>query len=592
MSAEARELEGVRMSYKTAGGHAPRRTLPAAAIFCLVLSVAAAAQQPAPGTKQPAQQKPPATQPAPAPAPKSGQSATHIAPDQAKQLFASVDQIMQFASTESGLPIKSPVKRTLTTRAAVENYLVDRFNNDTASKRMQRDEIVLKKFGLLDRDFALKPFLLALLREQIEAYYDAKTKTINLLDWVQPDEQKPVLAHELTHALQDQHSDLEKWDDQTPDEVSTNSAVDQAHLAKDEMDAARDAVSEGQATAVMMDYFLKPLGKSIVKDPEVIDIIRDHMAASPDSPVMSRAPLLISESMLFPYRDGLSFEQDVWMDNGRNAAFAGALDRPPTSTWEILNPRDYEQKLMPPVPLLPNIHSLVDKLYSPYDIGQVGQLDVKIMTQLFGGDRASRDLTPAWNGGLYWAGQLRDAAAADKATTKSLAIFYLSVWHNPASALAFAKLYANSLGNKYASVKSDAAAENSGSTEGGSMEQDFTTDEGPVVITTRGAMVFVAESFPLKLARQLTSMILDAQGGGDLQMTDAQPLIGSPVTPLLQPVLPVSAAKAGAPLSSSLSDSFVRFFARCGAMKTAVNAETASATLKGRGFSRAETPAK
>lgn len=565
------------MSYKTAEGHAPRRILPAAAIFCLALSVAAVAQQPAPGAKQPAQQQPPPTaQPAPAPAPKTGQPATHITPDQAKQLFASVDQIMQFASTESGLPIKSPVKRTLTTRAAVEAYLVDKFNNDTASKRMQRDEIVLKKFGLLDRDFALKPFLLALLREQIEAYYDAKTKTINLLDWVQPDEQKPVLAHELTHALQDQHSDLEKWDDQTPDDVSTTSAEDQAHLAKDEMDAARDAVTEGQATAVMMDYFLKPLGKSIIKDPEVIDIIRDHMAASPDSPVMSRAPLLISESMLFPYRDGLSFEQDVWMDDGRIAAFAGALDRPPTSTWEILNPRDYEQKLMPPIPLLPNIHPLVDKLYQPYDIGQVGQLDVKIMSQLFGGDQASRDLTPAWNGGIYWAGQLRSASAAEKATTKSLAIFYLSVWHNPASALAFAKLYANSLGNKYASVKPDTAAENSGSTEGGSMEQDFTTDEGPVVITTRGAMVFVAESFPLKLARQLTSMILDAQGGGDMQMTDAAPPLGSPLTPLLRPVEPISAASTGVPLSSSLSSSFVRFFARCGAMKTAVNAEMES----------------
>ena len=82
---------------------------------------------------------------------------------------------------------------------------------------MQRSEIVLKKFGLLDRDFNLKPFLLALLKEQIEAYYDSKTKTVNMLDWIGIDEQKPVLAHELTHALQDQHADLEKWSDQTPD---------------------------------------------------------------------------------------------------------------------------------------------------------------------------------------------------------------------------------------------------------------------------------------------------------------------------------------------------------------------------------------
>ena len=311
---------------------------------------------------------------------------THITPEQAKQLFSLVDELIKFSSTETGLPIKSTVKRQLTTRAAVESYLQEKFNEDQDAKRLQRDEIVLKKFGLLDRDFDLKPFLLALLKEQIEAYYDSKTKTVNMLDWVDIDEQKPVLAHELTHALQDQHSDLEKWDDQTPDDVSTNSAGDTDHLAKDEMDTARDAVAEGQATAVMMDYILKPMGKSLVKDPEVMDVLKQQMTGSGDSPVMARAPLLLSESLLFPYREGLSFEQDVWMDQGQTAAFAGALDHPPTSSWEIINPREYEKRHIPAVPLLPDIHPLVDKLYQPYDIGQVGQLDVHILTELFGGD--------------------------------------------------------------------------------------------------------------------------------------------------------------------------------------------------------------
>ena len=114
---------------------------------------------------------------------------------------------------------------------------------------------------------------------------------------------------------------------------------------------------------------------------------------------MARAPLLLSESLLFPYREGLSFEQDVWMDRGQAAAFSGALDHPPTSSWEIINPREYEKHHVPAVPLLPDIHPLVDKLYQPYDIGQVGQLDVHILTELFGSDEAAPNLTPAWNGG-------------------------------------------------------------------------------------------------------------------------------------------------------------------------------------------------
>jgi len=465
-----------------------------------------------------------ASQSAPAPAPDNAKSQTQITPEQAKKLFSLVDELIKFSSDETGLPIKSKVKRQLTTRSAVESYLTEKFNDDQDAKRMQRDEIVLKKFGLLDRDFDLKPFLLALLKEQIEAYYDAKTKTVNMLDWIDVDEQKPVLAHELTHALQDQHSDLEKWDDQTPNDVSTDAASDNDHLAKDEMDTARDAVAEGQATAVMMDYILKPAGKSLVKDPEVMDVLKQQMTGSDNSPVMARAPLLLSESLLFPYREGLSFEQDLWMDQGQAAAFAKVLDAPPTSSWEIINPREYEKHHIPVVPLLPDIHPLVDKLYQPYDIGQVGQLDVHILTELFGGDQAARNLTPAWNGGLYWAGQLRSAKTpAELGATKSLALFYLAAWRNPASAQAFAKLYADSLGRKYSGLKVDEAAKASAPDDGKSQEQVFTTTEGPVVITTRGKLVFIAESFPLDLARQLTAITLDAQGAGEMKM--AMPLV-------------------------------------------------------------------
>ncbi len=489
----------------------------------------------------------------------------HITEQQAQQLFTLVDELIKFSSDESGLPVKSQVKRRLTTRDAVESYLTKKFDEDQDAKRMQRDEIVLKKFGLLDRDFSLKPFLLALLKEQIEAYYDSKTKTVNLLDWVDVEEQKPVLAHELTHALQDQHSNLEKWDDQTPEDVSTDWAGDTDHLARDEMDTARDAVAEGQATAVMMDYVLKPMGKSLVKDPEVLELLKQHMTGASDSPIMARAPLLLSESMLFPYREGLSFEQDIWMDQGRDAAFAGALDHPPSSTWEIINPRVYEQRKTPAIPLIPDIHPLVDKMYQPYDIGQIGQLDVHIMTELFGGDQAARDLTPAWDGGMYWAGKLRgDQSMGDANSTKSLAIFYYSSWKNMGTAQAFAKLYADSLGRKYSGLKEDEAAERSGGSGRAEIEQVFTTNEGPVVITIRDNHVFVAESFPLDLARKLTTLILDAQGTGAMRMAR-----GSNVTT-------TRAANALPAGGRALSGSMVRFMANCGVLKAVVNATTAS----------------
>jgi hypothetical protein len=544
-------------------GKGGRAGILAVAVGLAAMGASAQQQAAAPQAKAPDQAQTPApSQGAPKPE-------TRITPEQAKQLFGLIDELTKFSSGETGLPIKSHVKHQVTSRAEVESYLKKKFEEDQSSKRLQEGEIVLKKFGLLDRDFSLKPFLLALLKEQIEAYYDSKTKTVYMLDWVDIEDQKPVLAHELTHALQDQHSDLEKWNDQTPDEVSLNSREDTDHLARDEMDTAREAVVEGQATAVMMDYILKPMGKSLIKDPEVLDLVKQQMNGSENSPILARAPLLLSESLLFPYREGLSFEQDIWMDQGQTAAFAGAMDRPPTSSWEIINPLEYEKRHVPAVPLLPDIHPLVDKLYKPYDIGQIGQLDLHILAELYGGDNAARDLTPAWNGGIYWAGQLLSAKTpAQRASTSSIAIFYLSDWKNEASARNFAAIYSKELGHKYSGLKHDVAAEASAPSTipAGQTEQVYSTTEGPVVITTRGKLVFVAESFDLPLARKLTALVLDGQGTGELKMAGlAAPRLDSQALD----------SQTLEPLTSSL----VRFFASCGVMKAAVEAGVRGSVL-------------
>jgi hypothetical protein len=537
------------------------RNLMIAAAVCLATLSAGAQSPQAPAPPAPPIKSPDSAQDSAKESP-AKKPETRISPDQAKELFALVDQLIQFSSQETGLPVKDTVKRQLTTRSAVESYLNQKFQEDEGAKRLQRGEIVLKKFGLLDRDFDLKPFLLALLKEQIEAYYDSKTKTVNMLDWVAVNDQKAVLAHELTHALQDQRVNLEKWGDQTPNEVSTNYRDDIDHLAKDEIDTAREAVAEGQATAVMVDNELKPMGKSLIKDPEVIEAIKNGMAGSENSPVLARAPLLLSESLLFPYREGLSFEQDVWMDQGQKAAFAGALDRPPSSTWEIINPREFEKAKVPVVPLLPDIHPIVDKTYKAYDIGQVGELDLHILTELFGGENASRDLTPSWDGGIYWAGQRLSAKTpAEQGSTKSISLFYLSAWKNSAAAQVFSELYANALGRKYSGLHKDEAHAAPTDAPAGNIEEVFTTDEGPVVITTRGRLVFVAESFELDQARKLANLVIDAQGSGDLRTAS----LTRPVTP---------ATRAGGP---TLSGGMVHLFADSGVMKAAVEAAVRAA---------------
>src|SRR6185437_2517897 len=440
--------------------------------------------------------------------PANPSGSTQITPEQAKQLFNSVDSILQFDSKVTGLPVLQPVKRRLVTRDEVEQYLMRQLQNDRDAKRLQSSELVMKKFGLLDRDFQLKPFLIQLLREQIAGYYDDKTKTVNLLDWIPPDEQKPVLAHELTHALQDQHIHLEKWDRDDDQPISKNVQQDNKRIASDEEATVRDAVVEGQAMAVFVDYVLAPSGKTLLTAPQVADKMNEAMGDTSDSPTLADAPLVLQRSLIFSYTAGLNFVRAVWTAKGRDAAFAGMLDHPPSSTFEIMNPTAYLSHA--PVPLLrmPDIHSLIDSQYRPYDIGVMGEFDVQLMAELFGGQTAADALAPAWRGGIYYAAQSKDATSANaKDSTASLALLYLSRWATPQAALAFANLYAAEIPRKY----DDAVVQPADDTDAAQetiVTRIWKTAEGPVLVVVSGKTVFISESFPMDLARKLEFVMM------------------------------------------------------------------------------------
>ena len=80
---------------------------------------------------------------------------------------------------------------------------------------------------------------------------------------------------------------------------------------------------------------------------------------------------------------------------------------------------------------MPNIHPVIDAEYNPYDIGVMGELDVRILAELFGGKELAAELTPAWDGGIYYAAQKKDAP--DKDSTSSVALLYLSQWKSKSS---------------------------------------------------------------------------------------------------------------------------------------------------------------
>ncbi|MGA2921601.1 MAG: hypothetical protein ABSE28_10880 [Candidatus Sulfotelmatobacter sp.] len=438
---------------------------------------------------------PPSTPPVPPAQSPAQKPEVKITPREAEELFHSVDEILAFDSKQSGLPIKKQVKRRLTSRDEVEAYLTKHMKDEDV-KRLQRSELVLKKFGLLPLDFDLEKLLVSLLREQVAGYYDPKTKTVNLLDWVPMEEQEPVMAHELTHALQDQTVGLDKWMKRGEKDLGeSRKDPTSADIENDEMDDSREAVVEGQAEAVMLQYELAPVGRSILDSPDLVDEMESQMAnGTDDSTVFKDAPIFLRESLTFPYSYGLKFEVKLLEKGGKEKAFPEVLANPPRTTRQIMQPETYlSGEQIPPMPVIEFKRDFKD--YIKFDIGGMGEFDVAVLVEQYAGKKLSERLYPEWRGGYYYAARPKGDATAP------LGLMYVSRWSDAEKAAEFADIYARSLATRYKH------AEEVGKTSSGRAVQHpkykinllqgrhaWTTEEGAVVIEEQGDTVLVTES--------------------------------------------------------------------------------------------------
>src|SRR5215469_14092979 len=461
------------------------------AILCLGLSLAVWAQAQEPGSskgsasspEEHGQEKPEA---------KSGGEAqkpteSKITPEQAEQLFRDVDTILDFASKDTDLGIKHGVKRRLTSRDEVVAYLKKNMAEDKDVQRLRRTEFVLKKFGLLPKDFDLQTFLVSLLEEQVAGYYDAKTKTVNLLDWVIPDLQRPV----LTHALQDQSFGLDRWLKRGEEDLDTKRTLKPEDFTKDEDSEARQAVVEGQAMVVLLDYMLAPMHRTVADSPEVVETLNADMAAgTPDSVEYKNAPVFLKESLTFPYRYGMEFEAEVLRAQGKEKAFADPFQNPPRTSREIMQPKTYlsGEHLAPLA--LPDFKKIF-KDYERFDVGAIGEFDVNVLAEQYAGQEAAKRIYPNWRGGWYYSVHTKNDSAG------TLGLVFVSKWASPRWAEEFAAIYARGVQQRYKNVEAPTGSDLPADLKkleslGG--DHTWNTGDGAVVIDVKGDTVLATES--------------------------------------------------------------------------------------------------
>jgi hypothetical protein len=417
-----------------------------------------------------------------------------------KQLFRSVDRIFDFASADTGMPKHAAVKRRLVSKADVENYATGQMAKEEFAKRFAQEELSLKKLGFLPRDFNLKEFLVKSTGQEIAAYYDDETKTISMLDWVPPDHQEPILAHELTHALQDQNYDLAKWM-----RAGAKAAPSDAKGATDDSALARKAVVEGQAMVVYVDYLLKPLGRSLEDTPGLIYQMEEPaVKAVVDSQLMHDAPMILREAGTFAYSGGLIFEGELLHKGGKSMAFAGAFARPPRNTHEVLQPEAYIQAEKPPAVRIEDMRPVLSDRYDVYDSGGIGELDVRALLKQYGARKIADELSAAWQGGAYVAYRRKDKVGTElSAGTRDLALLYVSRWKTPQAAERFARFYADAVPQRYRSATAQAVPACRGPNCPVSIAE-IATEEGPVIVEHwADNRVVVSESFDSATAARL-----------------------------------------------------------------------------------------
>ena len=356
------------------------------------------------------------------------------------------------------LSILKAVKSGAQSRADIERMIIKNLDSETTPAEMHASEVLLRAFGLAPKDFGYRAFLIKLLSEQVAGYYDPKAQQFYLADWIELEGQKPVMAHELTHALQDQHFNLkrfEKW-------------------PKGDSDAelAAHALIEGDATLAMTLY--------MAKNPLVaLAFIRSLGGMEAASEQFKQAPRALRESLLFPYEEGSAWATQLYKRGGWEMV-SQAFTKLPQSTEQILHAEKYFAYEAPQRLTLPDFRSILGPSWTRIDYDVNGEWGCFLVLDEFLNDATeSKQASAGWAGDRF---ALYETGKPDETL-----IAQLTAWDTPLDAREFFDAFAKRTLKRYPEAKES-------KTNGDRIE--WQTTSGGVALELRGSRVAFVEGIP------------------------------------------------------------------------------------------------
>jgi len=220
----------------------------------------------------------------------------------------------------TGLKFKTPPKIEVRTKEQVRDFLLKKFDEATPAKQLAGEEKAYKLLGLIPDTMDLRAFFLRILTEQIVGYYDPGAKTLYVVNGADEQIVGVTITHELVHALQDQYANLDSLQ---------KAGVDNDRLA------AAQALVEGEAQFEQLAIMLGGAENIETRLPGTWERIREEIRnRQSEMPVFATAPMVIQESLLFPYLSGAEFVRRVKEKKGSTNLFTDI----PRSTEQVMHP--------------------------------------------------------------------------------------------------------------------------------------------------------------------------------------------------------------------------------------------------------------
>ncbi len=358
--------------------------------------------------------------------------------------LSAVDEIAKEVERLRGLAFRKSFERKEISPARVREMALEMIRKELPDKKRAALTRLGARLGFWPESTDLLKCFGDFLEGGVAGLYDPDTRTFYLVRGFSGEGARPVIFHELVHALEDQYFDLQAVEREFSDD-------------SDRMMAAR-AVVEGSAAYYQRRFEEAHPAARRAMERDALKMVLRQMKM-----LLVTPPALIAEFGIFPYSNARAFFAAV---TGGDPAKVEALYRElPDSTEQILHPEKYGPRGDRPFRIdLPDPGPVLPEGWKPLREDTVGELGIGLLLNEFGGGAAPFRLlriTDMRSESLRFRGSVKRASEGwdgDRAMVfagpgAGTGLIWASRWDTERDAREFAEAYREGLPYKWESLK-------------------------------------------------------------------------------------------------------------------------------------------